>query len=168
MKLIVSVDGKPGELQFDRTSDIARFAYRRDHLGLAGEASVIEVEPGIFSILIGARSYEVKVVPAAGGFSVDLAGHRSFVEVRDPRTLVRKDTSGAGEGRHSVNAPMPGKVVRLLVEEGDHVEAGAGLLVIEAMKMQNEMKTPKAGKVVQLMARQGATVAAGEVLAIIE
>ena len=68
----------------------------------------------------------------------------------------------------NIAAPMPGKVVRLLVAEGDAVEAGQGLLVVEAMKMQNEMKAPKPGTVVSLTAREGATVAAGEVLAAIE
>jgi biotin carboxyl carrier protein len=63
---------------------------------------------------------------------------------------------------------MPGKIVRLLVAEGDSVEAGQGLLVVEAMKMQNEMKAPKAGCVVSLKAHEGATVAAGDVLATIE
>ena len=67
-----------------------------------------------------------------------------------------------------MTAPMPGKIVRLLVAEGQTVEAGQGLLVVEAMKMQNEMKAPKAGHVVSLTAREGATVAAGEVLAAIE
>jgi len=67
-----------------------------------------------------------------------------------------------------VAAPMPGKIVRLLVAEGDSVAAGQGLLVMEAMKMQNEMKAPKAGRVVSLTAREGATVAAGDVLAAIE
>jgi biotin carboxyl carrier protein len=62
---------------------------------------------------------------------------------------------------------MPGKVIRLLVREGDTVEAGQGLVVVEAMKMQNEMKSPKAGQVVKLSAHVGATVAAGEVLVVI-
>ncbi|HSB13592.1 MAG TPA: acetyl-CoA carboxylase biotin carboxyl carrier protein subunit, partial [Bryobacteraceae bacterium] len=65
-------------------------------------------------------------------------------------------------------APMPGKVVRVLAAEGDLVEAGQGLLVVEAMKMQNEVKAPKAGRVAALAAREGGTVAAGDVLAVIE
>jgi biotin carboxyl carrier protein len=63
---------------------------------------------------------------------------------------------------------MPGKVVRVLVEEGATVEAGAGLVVVEAMKMQNELKSPKAGTVTELRAREGTTVNAGDVLAVIE
>jgi len=64
-----------------------------------------------------------------------------------------------------VAAPMPGKVVRLLVQAGDRVEAGQGILVIEAMKMQNEIRSPKSGVVERLHAREGQAVNAGEVLA---
>ena len=63
---------------------------------------------------------------------------------------------------------MPGKVVRILVAEGADVAVGAGILVVEAMKMQNELKTPKAGTVVSIQAEAGATVNAGDVLAVIE
>ena len=67
-----------------------------------------------------------------------------------------------------IAAMMPGKVVRVLVAEGDEVEAGAGLVVVEAMKMQNEMKSPKSGRVVEVKIKPEATVAAGEVLMVIE
>jgi biotin carboxyl carrier protein len=63
---------------------------------------------------------------------------------------------------------MPGKIVRVLIEEGAQVEAGAGLVVVEAMKMQNELKSPKAGTVTELRARAGATVNAGDVLVVVE
>lgn len=63
---------------------------------------------------------------------------------------------------------MPGKVVRVLVAEGDMVEAGQGLVVVEAMKMQNEMKSPKAGRVIEVKAKPDSTVAAGQVLLVIE
>lgn len=169
MKLLVTVDGRQGELEFEREGDVCRFSYRRDGTeAVVHVASLIEAEPGIFSVLLNGRSYEPKVVPGGPGYYVDLAGHRSAVEVRDPRALVRKGRAGIGEGRQSVDAPMPGKVIRVLVEEGQEVEAGAGLVVVEAMKMQNEMKSPKAGKVVQVSAKVGDTVAAGESLAVIE
>jgi len=63
---------------------------------------------------------------------------------------------------------MPGKVVRLLAAEGQQVQAGQGLLVIEAMKMQNEIKAPRAGRVVSLSVGEGATVTAGQALAVLE
>ena len=91
------------------------------------------------------------------------------VTLIDPKRL--RGTSGAvahaDEAAHIV-APMPGKVVRVLVSVGDQVEAGAGLVVVEAMKMQNEMKSSKAGTVAALHVEVGATVSAGEVLAVID
>jgi biotin carboxyl carrier protein len=90
------------------------------------------------------------------------------VEVRDPRSFSRNRHAGIGHGRQTISAPMPGKVVRVLVREGDIVQAGAGLIVVEAMKMQNEHKAPKAGTVIRLSVQEGGTVAAGEPLVVIE
>jgi len=131
-------------------------------------AEIVAVEPGVYSVLLEGRSYEARVEESNGSVIVFIDGHRFEVEIRDPRRRSRHGGPPGGEGRLNVAAPMPGKVVRLLVAEGDSVTAGQGLLVVEAMKMQNEMKAPKAGRVVTLAARQGATVAAGEVLAVIE
>jgi len=71
-------------------------------------------------------------------------------------------------GPRKLTAPMPGKVVRLLANQGAEVEAGAGILVVEAMKMQNELKSPKKGTIQKILVREGATVNAGDVLAIVE
>jgi biotin carboxyl carrier protein len=129
---------------------------------------IVAVEPGVYSVLLEGRSYEARVEDCDGAVIVFIDGHRFEIENRDPRRWSRRARRAGAEGRLNVAAPMPGKVVRLLVAEGDTVEAGQGLLVVEAMKMQNELKAAKAGRVVTLAARQGATVAAGEVLAVIE
>ena len=101
-------------------------------------------------------------------FVVHLRGSRYSIQLHDPKRS-RVQTSGAQDhGSAQIIAPMPGKVVRLLVEVGAHVEAGAGVIVVEAMKMQNEMKSPKAGVVISLNATPGATVNAGDVLAEVE
>ena len=169
MKLLISVDGRPGDLEMLHQDDSYRFQYRSERSdGRPREASVVKVEPGIYSILLDGRSYEAKVVATPDRFYVDLEGLRSVVEVRDPRSLTRGGRGGLGEARQTVTAPMPGKVVRVMVNEGDRVEVGAGLMVVEAMKMQNELKALKAGTVVQLKAVVGATVTMGEMLAIIE
>ena len=169
MKLLISVDGRPGDLEMMRENGTCRFRYRSDRNdGEPREALLVEVEPGIYSVLLNGRSYEAKVVAGADGYYVDLEGHRSVVEVRDPRSMSRGGRGGAGEGRQTVSAPMPGKVVRVMVKEGDHVEAGTGLVVVEAMKMQNELKAPKSGTVVQLKTVAGATVGLGEMLVAIE
>jgi biotin carboxyl carrier protein len=91
------------------------------------------------------------------------------VTLTDPkRRSSSASTSAHGDATARILAPMPGKVVRILVAAGDQVEAGDGILVVEAMKMQNEMKSPKAGTVIALNVQTGATVNGGDVLAIIE
>jgi len=104
-----------------------------------------------------------------GHFTVDLHGESYEVTIVDPKRL----RSGQAAGKHDhaeaeIRATMPGKVVRVLVELGTQVEAGAGIVVVEAMKMQNELKTPKAGTVAKLNATVGETVNAGEILALID
>lgn len=131
-------------------------------------AQIAAVEPGVYSVLMDGHSYEARVEQSDGFVIVFIDGHRFEVEIRDPRRWSRQTGKQGVEGRLNVVAPMPGKIVRLLVAAGDPVEPGQGLLVVEAMKMQNEIKAPKAGRVVSLTAREGATVAAGEVLAAIE
>jgi biotin carboxyl carrier protein len=100
---------------------------------------------------------------------VSLRGVNYAVKLTDPKRL-RSAQGGAelDKGTARIVAPMPGKVVRILIEAGTEVEAGAGILVVEAMKMQNEMKAPKAGHVVSIDAEVGSTVNAGDVLAVIE
>ena len=89
------------------------------------------------------------------------------MEIADPRAWRRgRGGSIELEGRQQVAAPMPGKIVRVLVAPGQQVEAGQGLLVIEAMKMQNEIRSPKSGTVEKLV-REGQTVNAGEILAVV-
>ncbi len=131
-------------------------------------AELRQVEPGVYHLLDGDRSIEVRVVRGTGQYLVEVEGRSFSVELFDPRD--RRDRSGGagGHGRRSVAAPMPGRVVRVLVCVGDAVEAGQGLLVVEAMKMQNEMKSPKAGRVISVGAGVGDTVGAGDVLVVVE
>jgi biotin carboxyl carrier protein len=107
----------------------------------------------------------------SSGESVDVfVGSRQYaVTLIDPRRLRGAAIiGGQADGAARIVAPMPGKVVRLLVSEGAHVEAGEGVVVVEAMKMQNELKAPKAGVVSSLNVAVGATVNGGDVLAMIE
>ena len=91
------------------------------------------------------------------------------MELRDPRSLQsRRAATGDEKGPKKLVAPMPGRIVRVLVEEKSEVEAGQGIVVVEAMKMQNEIKSPKKGTVQKLVAAEGANVNAGDVLAIVE
>ena len=128
------------------------------------EASVETPQPGVYSVLLDGRSYLARVEEGV----VPVNGFRYEIEVRDPRRWSRQSRGGAHAGAQDIKASMPGKVVRVLVAVGDAVEAGQGIVVVEAMKMQNEMKAPRAGKVIAIAAKAGATVTAGDVLATIE
>ncbi len=134
----------------------------------SGKASVIEVAPRIWSVLIDGRSYEARVLSDDGPVMVEINGERYPVMVEDPRRRNSARREQQDGGRALLNAPMPGKIVRVLAGEGDAVAAGQGIVVMEAMKMQNELKTPRAGRIASLPVREGDTVAAGAVLAVVE
>jgi biotin carboxyl carrier protein len=123
-----------------------------------------EVEPGIWSVLVGTRSYEVRV---AGG-EVRVNGHEVQVALEDPREWNPQAARSGVSGRVQVKSPMPGKIVRVLVAIGDEVEAGQGVVIVEAMKMQNELKSPRDGRVTAVAVAQNDTVNAGTVLVVIE
>jgi biotin carboxyl carrier protein len=118
----------------------------------------------VYSVLVNGRSYDVRV----DGDNISACRQTFRVELIDPRSWNRDRNHRHAEGLQNVAAAMPGKVVRVLVSQGEQVEAGQGLIVVEAMKMQNEMKAVRAGRVVTLAAVAGATVNAGEILATIE
>ena len=120
---------------------------------------------GVLSLLVAGRQFRCVL----DGNGVVIGGRRFGFEVEDPRSLQGRRGSGAGtDGPRSLKSPMPGRVVRVLVEAGQEVEEGQALVVIEAMKMQNELKSPKAGRVVRVAVGVGDTVGAGEVLAVVE
>jgi len=150
MKWQILVDGRPVEIDPQNLE------------------SVKEVEPGVYSVLVEGRSFEVRAVSMPDGLHVHVGGRQFSVEVRDPRDASRLSRAATGSGRQNISTPMPGKVVRMLVREGDEVEAGQGLVVVEAMKMQNEMKASRAGRVVEVRVRGGETVGAGDTLVVLE
>jgi len=130
--------------------------------------AVRQVEPGVYSVLLNGESFQVRVISTQGGMTLEVNGRRFAAEVLDPRNASRKSRAQLGTGRQNVNALMPGKVVRVLVQQGDVVEPGRGLVVVEAMKMQNEMKASRPGRVVEVRVRDGDTVVAGEALVVLE
>jgi biotin carboxyl carrier protein len=150
--------------------DVTRLG-NRIRVEMAGriiEGDAVEVATGTYSVLVGGRSYEVRVEPAHSGSRVHAGAREFVVEIDDPRAWRRR-RGGAleAEGRQEVVAPMPGKVVRVLAKQGDEVEAGQGLFVVEAMKMQNEIRSPKKGKLERLLVTEGQVVNAGEPLAVV-
>jgi len=133
---------------------------------------VRETGPDGYLFFLNTSVHECRVSERAGAkdtFDVSVHGHSYEVTIVDPKRL----RSGQNSDRHhqgvaEIVAQMPGKVVRVQIEAGAAVEKGAGIVVVEAMKMQNEMKSPRAGVVVSINVKPGDTVNAGDVLAVID
>jgi biotin carboxyl carrier protein len=161
----VEIDGLSTRLEVQSDGDRRRF-----RLGEQEErsAQLAAVEPGVYSVLLDGRSYEARAEPGEDCAWITIRGHRFRVAIKDPRRWTRTGVSALGVDRENVIASMPGKIVRVLVKPGENVTAGQGILVVEAMKMQNEMKTRRGGAVVAVAVREGETVSAGAVLATIE
>ena len=171
MKLKAQLSGTEYEVSLSLADDLA--AVEVD--GRSYEIEVRERVPGEYVLINGTKVYKCRVEqrlkPLAQGepFAVALLGTNYDVAIVDPKRLRSGQSSTAQQaGAAEIVSPMPGKIVRVLVEAGANVAAGDGVIVVEAMKMQNEMKAPKAGIVISINAREGATVNAGDVLAVIE
>jgi biotin carboxyl carrier protein len=166
MKLLAEINGESLSVELRREGERV-FA---EVAGRAYELEAREPEPGVYLLTTGGRVVEARVTESADGAAeVRTRGGAYSVRVSDPRRLRGARGAGANDdARAELHAPMPGKVVRVLIAEGAEVEAGDSLVVVEAMKMQNELKSPKAGRVTRLTARPGATVTPGDVLAVIE
>jgi biotin carboxyl carrier protein len=160
----VTIDGKNYRLDLNRVDGL--WSCRLDGRDLPVDA--ILARPDVLSLRIGDLAYEIKSERVANHWHLWVGSTSLAVEVRDPRSLRGRSRTGDDHGPKKITAPMPGKVVRLLVREGDEVQAGAGIAVVEAMKMQNEIKSPKKGTVQKILVSEGAAVNAGDILAIIE
>jgi biotin carboxyl carrier protein len=169
MKFQVQLTGPSGKRL--RTVELERDA-ERWKISLDGQrvqADAVAINPHTLSLLLEGQSYEVHIADLPDGVLKLQTGFDEFTaEVVDPRAWRgRKHGALEAEGRQQVFAPMPGKVIRILVQEGEIVETGQGLLVVEAMKMQNEIRSPKGGTVERLHVKEGQPVNAGEVLCIV-
>jgi len=130
---------------------------------------VVSAQDGMLSLLLQGKSYEVKQETVGAESNVVVGQERFSASVRDPRSFRSRRRSGASEqGVMKIKAPMPGKVVRILALVGSQVEIGQSVVVIEAMKMQNELKAPKTGVVKKISVAEGAAVEAGQALAEVE
>ena len=133
--------------------------------GASVAVNVAAVREGVLSVIVDGRQWEC----ALDGDAVVVAGRRFPFAVQDPRALARRGAVAGGEaGPRAVRAPMPGRVVRVLASVGDAVAEQQGVVVLEAMKMQNEMRSPKAGRILRVAVKVGDTVAAGDLLALVE
>lgn len=170
MKFEVHLTGSSGKklrsVQLERVAD--RWKIMLD--GQPVDADAVNITPNTLSVLLDGQTYEVRISPSPDGVLKLQTGLQEFTaEVADSRAWRgRRHGALEAQGRQQVVAPMPGKVVRVLVKAGDRVETGQGLLVVEAMKMQNEIRSPKGGTVERLHVKEGQLVNAGEVLAWVE
>ena len=165
MNLEVAVEGKVHTLELARAEN----GWRCIVDGESVNVDAVLTRKNVISIIIDGIAYEVKREIDSNDQYVWVHNARFKTEVRDPRSLrARRAAAATGEGPQKLIAPMPGKVVRVIVKEGDTIEAGKGVLVVEAMKMQNELKATKTGTVQKIMVAEGANVNAGDALAIIE
>ena len=144
----VAVDGRSRELDAARTG--------------AFGLSLLDRESGV--------TREVQVTPTStrGELLVTIGGRAVVVAVNGRRSGRRSDAAGSAHGEQSVTAPMPGRVVRVLVSRGDQVAVRQPVVVVEAMKMENELRSPKAGRVKDVSVAPGTSVEAGRVLVVIE
>ena len=161
----VTIDGKNHRLEVDRAD--GGWRCRLD--GLLVNVDAVLSRRDVLSLLMNGKTYDIKRELTTTGINIWVGTTRYAVQIRDPRSLRRrKDGAGDDLSPKELVAPMPGKVVRILVSEMTEVEAGQGIVIVEAMKMQNEIKSPKKGTVRKLVAAVGENVNAGDVLAVVE
>jgi biotin carboxyl carrier protein len=160
-----TVDGTDHEVEIE---ELNGHTYRVSFAGSAFDVDMCKVGDSSFSVFVGNRSFDLEV--SRDGEEIIVASRRGASRV----TLVDKRARAASSGRRQqlgraeVRAMMPGRVVDVLVAVGDEVQADQGILIVEAMKMENEIRTPKAGKVIEVKATIGQTVEKGALLLVIE
>ena len=166
MKVIVKVNGESHNVEISQ--DGSRVSAVIDDRVYELEAS--EPEPSVWLLKHDSNVYETVVESkAASGYSINIHGHEIEATVIDPKRLRGSGVGAPDEsGRAEIKTAMPGKVVRILAAVGDAVQKGSGVIVVEAMKMQNEMRSPKDGEISEIRVSEGDTVSSGDVLVIID
>jgi biotin carboxyl carrier protein len=165
MKYTVIVAGERVDLEIDLNDP------RKVEAQVSGRKYILDtksVEPGVYWFNWDGRSIELRVTPAIEGYIVSVDGHQHAVEIMDTRTALRKAAHHGHEGEVELRAPMPGKIVKVLLQAGAAVSPNQGILVMEAMKMQNEIKSPKDGVVKRVSVQEGSAVNSGDLLAVVE
>jgi biotin carboxyl carrier protein len=164
MKLEITLQGHQHTVELTHPGERPRWKIDGREL----EADALEISPGVYSVIVDGKSFEVQVEGGGTGLCVVANGYEYSAVIQNPRERKR-NRAGAGEaqGRQNIVAPMAGKIVRTLVQVGDQVQSGQGLAIIEAMKMQNEVRSPKSGTVERLGVVEGQTVNPGDVVAVV-
>ncbi|HMG33307.1 MAG TPA: biotin/lipoyl-containing protein [Blastocatellia bacterium] len=164
MRIETAIDNRPVTLEMEQRN--GRVLVQVD--GRTYEVEVLRPEPGILQLMVGNEVFEARVwMASSGSLQVQLRDQIFSVEIIDRKHRRPQHDHGL-EGKQQLTAPMPGKVIKVLVPVGSEVEAGQGVVVVEAMKMQNEVKSPKSGRVIEIRVSAGDTVIANQLLAIVE
>ena len=164
MKIGVKLQGQQRTVELTHPGERPRWKID----GREVEADAVEISPGVYSVIVDGESFEVQVEDSSAGLRVVANGREYTAAIENPREL-KKNRAGAAEaqGRQNIAAPMAGKIVKTLVSVGDQVQSGQGLMIVEAMKMQNEVRTPKSGTVERMGVVEGQTVNSGDVVAVV-
>ena len=162
MKLFAEIEDQKFEINLKREAEKV-FA---EIDGRSYELESSETESNVYLFKYGNRIFQIYVAP---NNLVSLGNKQFEITLIDPKKLRGTGESGAAaDGISEIKTTMPGKVVRVLAEKGAEIRKGDGVIVVEAMKMQNEMKAPKDGFIREIRFSEGATVNAGEILVVIE
>ena len=166
MKFSLEIDGQNRQVEIEPADLPGQWRIQVDGHEVQADAHLLR--PGVLSLLIAGQSHRVVLDMEHYEPALHLGAKRIPYRVDDPRSLHSRRRQARADGPVTIKASMPGRIVRLLVEKGDAVTAHQSIVVIEAMKMQNEIKSPKDGRVADLRVSPGDTVASGDILAIIE
>jgi len=162
--LDVIVDGRPHRVEV--TGGKGRYAVAVD--GRSLEVDWREAGGPFVSLLMDGRSHHVGLEPCPGGYRVLVGSDEFAVELLERNRVDAVPARGGAAGPARLVAPMPGRIVRVMVESGQEVAAGQGLVVMEAMKMENELRSPRAGRVAEVHAHERQTVETGALLVVVE
>ena len=164
MKLEIHLAGKSHTVEFVEVSNETRISID----GHAIAADACQIAAGVYSILIDGKSFEARLEPFGSDLRIAVGENEFTARVSDLRKWKRGGGAGhSTDGHQIITAPMPGRVVRVLVKPGDAINSGQGIAVVEAMKMQNEVRSPKSGSVERVLVKEGQTVNAGDTIAVI-
>jgi len=171
VKIDLEIDGRPRKVEIVAGGDPGAWRIRIDGELVDADASLLR--PGVLSLLIDGKSHRVVLdadldASAVADPALHIGTERIAWQAEDPRSFRRRRRHAGSDGPVTLKASMPGRIVRVLVRQGEIVAAHQGVLVVEAMKMQNELKSPKEGRVADLRVAPGDTVTSGQALAVIE
>ncbi|HZW36827.1 MAG: biotin/lipoyl-containing protein [Deltaproteobacteria bacterium] len=166
MNYIGTIDGKEVRVAV-RETGVARYAVTID--GTEHLVDAHQVQSSVWSVLYGETSFEVDVQGKDEEYEVLIAGDcYKFTLMNEQRKALMRSGGKGAAGKAMVSSPMPGKVVKLLVREGEEVKADQGVIVVEAMKMENELKCAVTGKVKEIFVKEGEVVESGAKLLLVE